>query len=255
MGIGYTMIKDPDARGRALALLGLTAATPLLPHLQLDLIDADRVRSLILSCAKKCTRAVYHPGHDMWFVHTDALYGHFVQESERAILHEDIAALARWFAQGRDLPQNDLPTAFWIKALSRKEGADWIKDGMDPDQIAAINSLIADFWGAWRDPEYVERCNELRGAAQTEAELDLCDRFNINFYDDVLDPMVILHDLRVGNILYRMLLERSDALPLQHLHRVADAFLATGEGESMAQLADANELSRIRSDIWTIRSA
>jgi hypothetical protein len=254
MGIGNAMIRDSDARGRALALLGLTAAEPMLPQLRLALTEVDALRGLVLSSAAKCTRAVYHPVHDMWFVHTDALYAHVVQDSAQAVPAADHAALAAWFARGRDLPQNDLPTAFWIKALSRKDGADWIKDGMEPVEIKAINSFIADFWEAWRDPDYTELCDDLRGAVLTEAELDLCDRFNINFFDDVLDPMVILHDLRVGNILHQMLLERSDALPLQHMHRVADAYLATAGGQSMAGLADQAELSRVQADIWTIRS-
>jgi hypothetical protein len=247
------MIKSEDVRGGALVLLALVPTAPMLPQLRLSLNDIAAVRRLVFSCAERCTRAVYHPGHDMWFVHTDALYRSFVQESEKTIFAEDTAALAKWFAQGYDLPQNDFPTAFWIKALTRKEGADWIKDGMEPDQIRAINSFIADYWEAWRDPEYVELCDDLRGATQTEAELDLCDRFNINFYDDVMDPLVVFHNLRMGNILHQMLQARSDDLPLQHMYRVADAYLATQAGQSMASLASPADLARVRADIWTIR--
>lgn len=247
------MIKSEETRGQALALLALAPTAKMLGQLRLSLADVDAVRQLIFACAERCTRAAYHPGHDMWFVHTDALYRHFVHDSPAALFAVDTAALARWFDQGYDLAQFDFPTAFWIDALIRKGGEDWTKDGMEPDQIRAINSFIADYWEAWRDPEYVDLCDALRGATQTEAEMDLCDRFNINFYDDVMDPLVVFHDLRMGNILHQLLLARSDSLPLQHMHRVADAFLATASGQSMAALASEADLMRVRADIWTIR--
>ncbi len=247
------MIRSEDARGRALVLLALAPAAQMLPQLRLPLTDIDAVRQLVFSCAERCVRAAYHPGHDMWFVHTDALYRSFVQESGKTIFAADSAALAKWFAQGHDLAQNDFPTAFWIKALTRKEGADWVKDGMEPGQIRAINAFIADYWEAWRDPDYVTLCDALRGATQTEAEIDLCDRFNINFFDDVVDPLVILHDLRKGNILHQMLQARSDDLPLAQMYRVADAFVATPAGQSMAALTDAADLARVCGNIWTIR--
>jgi hypothetical protein len=253
MGIGNAMIKSEQVRGQALVLLALAPVADMLGELRLPLVDIERVRSLVFSCAEGCTRAAYHPGMDIWFVHTEALYQRFVQNSEAALFAPDVAALAKWFSQGQDLAQNDFPTAFWIKALIRKDGADWPKDGMEPAEVKAVHSLIADYWEAYRNPAYAEMCDAVRGATQSEPEIDLCDRFNINFYDDVMDPLVIFHDLRMGNILHQMLLARSDSLPLQHMHRVADAFLATPAGQSLATMISASDLDRVRSDIWTIR--
>jgi hypothetical protein len=255
MGIGDAMINTPFDRGQALALLALTPSRKLLPQLRLPLADYATVAALVRSLAQRCTPAAYHPIHDMWFVHTDALDQLFWAEAPKHLLQTEIDALTRWFARGVTLPQKDFPTAFWIDALTRMRGADWVKDGMSPEEIEPINMLISDFWEAWRDPEYVDLCDALRGATLAEDEVALCERFNINFFDDVLDPLVIFHNLRKGNILHQVLLARSDTLPLHHMHRLADALLATPDGQLLGELVSVAELDRVRADIWTIRGA
>ena len=118
-----------------------------------------------------------------------------------------------------------------------------------------IDRLIAEVWHLWRDEKFTDLCDEMRDADLTAEEMDLSDRFNINFYDDVMDPLLPLIELRKGNILHEVLDRQEAALPLEEMHRLAESYLATPAGHSFAQYLPKNEIARAARDIRTIRAA
>lgn len=248
------MINDRNSRGAAFCLLGFAAAEPLLPQLRLSLDQPDRLRALVHDAAPQCTMAAYREADDTWYVHFDALNDLVTQNLSGWLGPDDVAALERWFQRGMGHLEEDPATRFWFKVLTRLDGAGWSEDNMDKDDIAEVKGLIAGVWADWRDDTYEMLADELRDADLTAAEEDLETRFNIEFYDDVLDPLNVLHDIRKGNILHEQLDRREKTLPLSQMDRVADAWLATPAGQAFANHQKAETVTALRTDFRSIRS-
>ncbi|MEL6691044.1 MAG: hypothetical protein AAFP28_12075 [Pseudomonadota bacterium] len=247
------MIKNRDARGRALSLLGFRAAQPLLPELRLRLDQPEQLRRCVQVSAKECTPAAYHPVHEMWFTHHDALHDAFWANAPAHLGPDDMAAVEHWFARGRGHHDEDLATWIWWGAVTRIGGSGFRSSEMTEDELLTINGFIADVWEAWRDEDYNELVEEMRDAELDAAEEDLETRFAINFFDDVMDPLDIFTSLRKGNILHEALDRWEAKLPMAHVPLLAQAQL---EGPDAAFLKDhrAAEAQRVARDIRSIRA-
>ena len=116
-----------------------------------------------------------------------------------------------------------------------------------------MDSFISDVWNTWRDEEYLDLCDEMRDADLTDSEMSLADRFNINFYDDVLDPLNIYHDIRKGNILHGILDKYEKILPFTEMYRITDSYLIDPSSPNWKNSSRHDDVMKVSADLRSIR--
>ena len=248
------MIHSAYMRGEAFSLLGFDAAEPLLPELRLRLDQPHQVRALVRACAEQCERPFYYAKDDLWMIAFDTLDTLVWANAPRWIGPDDIAALHTWFARGKGYPNEDLETVIWFGAMAlHGRQPQWSRTGLSEAQTTIIQSFLADVYYAWRDPSYPDLCDAMRDADLSLAELDLADQFNINFYDDVLDPLDVFYSMRVGNILHEMLDKHEPHLPFDEMYRLGQTYIDSDDGNVWTSHGSAEQIDRIVNDIRTIR--
>lgn len=235
------MSRDTNTIGRVFAVLGLTHAEPVAVAAGLHLDQYEAFQTLIKDTAAECRPPAYHPGHRMWFAHQDTLAQKVLSLAPDALGNDDADTLKQWLLRGRDMNDPDLNRmTIWIDALIFGARTPFDIENITNDEHDALIDLVSNFYETWRADDYADACEDLREADHTESDVELMWRFVINLFDDALDPLFPVNDMRVGNIFMRQIEALPASFPYAKSERILRSW-AEGTGKDLGPL-DAYDL-------------
>jgi hypothetical protein len=204
------MIRQSDL-GQMLAVLAISYTRPLFDWTFLDIEDQDFFQKHCREAVAKVDDARYNDNVVAWIVDWEGIARHFLASYRPTASERDVAALKWWYRNGYNgIHAPDLISDLWRSSLQ------WVRNNKEwhDDVTPTHREIILDFTrrlhNMRKSDEYSDMLDEIRDHTDNDQDLWVKVKLNLNFYDDLIDPLLNFTSMRGKLLLLEMSREHLD---------------------------------------------
>lgn len=195
-----------DARlGHLLSILSLSYTDTLIPFVRLGIRDPLTLRRTCLEAMREIDDAYWDPVVRGWWADHAIFAKAFKGLYPRYATASEVAAMRHWVVNGHDGHfAVDLLSYLWVKAVWWIRHQDLTRFELSPEASEIVRVFALSHFSAVNDEEYHDAKDDVRDHVDSDEDLAVKNKFHINFYDGLIDPLLSFDAMRRKHLLLDM---------------------------------------------------
>lgn len=195
-----------DARfGKLLSILSLSYTDRLIPFVRLGIRDPRTLRRTCLEAMREIDDAYWDPVVRGWWADEAIFAKAFKDLYPRYAASSEVAAMRHWVVNGYDGHfAVDLLSDVWVDSVWWIRHQDLSRFDLSEEAKGIVRDFALAHFREVNAEEYHDAKDEVRDHIDSDQDLLVKNKFHINFYDGMIDPLLSFDAMRRKHLLLHM---------------------------------------------------